>query len=329
MTSIDIYAHPHYNTFKSFSHEDLLIDYIEFCATYTETPKSSLTEGHHIFPKSIFGDNDVIINLPIREHFNAHVMLWKLIDPNKHLRHYKRMANAVHKMVQGRDGFTADEYEIARIAIKCARVNTVTTYDLRTGNYIKLLRDLIDFKRYFPTKLMLHTPTNKITFISVMDPRWIDCVSAGSHQQYIDHETGDVVTILTSVAAQHPERYEIFHKRIGHTPSKSRARKYYDVDTETYINCSPAVAKENGYVGCSNYLDTFNNNKIVYIASPAAKKEPWRYIHANKGRVDVLVKATGEAVKIPKADYDPELHEFLQISKCKKMKARKLSLQET
>lgn len=32
-------------------------------------------ESHHIFPKAIFGDNDIVVDLPINKHFMAHIAL--------------------------------------------------------------------------------------------------------------------------------------------------------------------------------------------------------------------------------------------------------------
>lgn len=36
------------------------------------------TEEHHIFPKSIFGDNNKLVTLTHREHYIAHLLLWKM-----------------------------------------------------------------------------------------------------------------------------------------------------------------------------------------------------------------------------------------------------------
>ena len=35
------------------------------------------TEKHHIFPRAIFGDNNRVVALTAREHFIAHLLLWK------------------------------------------------------------------------------------------------------------------------------------------------------------------------------------------------------------------------------------------------------------
>jgi hypothetical protein len=36
------------------------------------------TEGHHIFPRCVFGDNDRVVVLTAREHYVAHLLLWKV-----------------------------------------------------------------------------------------------------------------------------------------------------------------------------------------------------------------------------------------------------------
>ena len=41
------------------------------------TPPEGYTEKHHIFPKSIFGDNDRVVILSGREHYIAHALLEK------------------------------------------------------------------------------------------------------------------------------------------------------------------------------------------------------------------------------------------------------------
>lgn len=41
-----------------------------------ETP-TGYTEKHHIFPVSVYGNNDRIVALTAKEHFIAHLLLWK------------------------------------------------------------------------------------------------------------------------------------------------------------------------------------------------------------------------------------------------------------
>lgn len=41
-------------------------------------PPEGYTEGHHIFPKSIYGENDSIVKLTAKEHYIAHALLEKV-----------------------------------------------------------------------------------------------------------------------------------------------------------------------------------------------------------------------------------------------------------
>jgi hypothetical protein len=40
-------------------------------------PEDLYTEQHHIFPPSIYGDNNIKVELDAKEHFYVHYMLWK------------------------------------------------------------------------------------------------------------------------------------------------------------------------------------------------------------------------------------------------------------
>lgn len=65
-------AHPFLN--------DYLIKYADFIsekATEQNLLEAGLFEKHHIFPKSIFGDNDYLVNLSYADHFMAHWYLYK------------------------------------------------------------------------------------------------------------------------------------------------------------------------------------------------------------------------------------------------------------
>jgi hypothetical protein len=61
--------------------------------------RNSGVEAHHIFPRAIFGDNDKVVLLTLREHWVAHKLLFHICDKRygKHPYTYK-MANAVVMM---------------------------------------------------------------------------------------------------------------------------------------------------------------------------------------------------------------------------------------
>jgi hypothetical protein len=46
--------------------------------TENRTPPDGYTEKHHIFPKSIFGNNNRVVSLTAREHYIAHALLEKV-----------------------------------------------------------------------------------------------------------------------------------------------------------------------------------------------------------------------------------------------------------
>jgi hypothetical protein len=311
MSSIDIYTHPYYTTLRDACKQDAFDEYIKLCVRYANNRKAKRqTEAHHIFPVSIFGQNDTLINLPIKEHFSAHVLLWKAIDGTKselHMKWFRKMANAVHKMVQGRNHttYTPEEYEQARLAVIDARTNTVTAYDVREDKYVKVNKNQVDSKRYFTVFPVINTITGKRTYVSVIDPQWVDCIHAGNVQKYLDLQTNTHVNLDTSYAKNFPERY--VHWRKGTKPTKSqkgKARRFYDPVTKQYVSCTTPEGRRLGYEGCSNYIDLDNENKIVYIASSVAKEQPWRYKHANAGRFDVIDIDTGECIKIYAHEYD-------------------------
>ena len=88
-------------------------------------------EKHHIFPISIYGKNDLVVILTIREHYIAHKLLWKAF-----VRRYgkdslktKKMAMAFHMMVYC-IGDTSREiaknsymYKSARLAARESKLN--------------------------------------------------------------------------------------------------------------------------------------------------------------------------------------------------------------
>ena len=68
-------------------------------------PKNTYSEKHHIFPKSIFGPNNIIVSLTAREHFVAHKLLYKICQfryGNKHSNTFK-MLRAISYMSSRED----------------------------------------------------------------------------------------------------------------------------------------------------------------------------------------------------------------------------------
>lgn len=71
------------------------------------------TEKHHVFPKSIFGDNSILVSLTLREHFFAHKLLVKMTTgKNK-----SKMVIAAFKMAHNMKKFISmpsSKYETLR-----------------------------------------------------------------------------------------------------------------------------------------------------------------------------------------------------------------------
>ena len=80
-------------------------------------PKKIYTESHHIFPKSIFGDNKYIVELTAREHFVAHHLLWKYYKKKYGNKDKKtiNMAHAYWRMANDdQHRITSRQFEILR-----------------------------------------------------------------------------------------------------------------------------------------------------------------------------------------------------------------------
>ena len=74
-------------------------------------------EKHHVFPKSIFGNNKRIVVLTAREHYVAHVLLEKaFISRYGEKHHYTIKMTYAHTSMKGNGGYTNSLlYESARI----------------------------------------------------------------------------------------------------------------------------------------------------------------------------------------------------------------------
>ena len=81
-----------------------------------ERYKNFYTEKHHILPVSIYGKNNRTIKLTGREHYIAHIILFKYYKKIHGLNHYRtiKMLNAVILM-GGRTNSSSRIYEQCRI----------------------------------------------------------------------------------------------------------------------------------------------------------------------------------------------------------------------
>lgn len=81
-------------------------------------------EKHHVFPRSIFGENTRVVLLTAKEHYIAHFLLWKLYRQRYGTDHYrtKKMYFAFNQMTwqpNGKNRYVSRTFEIAR---KCASI---------------------------------------------------------------------------------------------------------------------------------------------------------------------------------------------------------------
>jgi len=56
---------------------------------WTKTSAPCYVEEHHVFIKAIFGENSRVIYLTAREHFIAHLLLWKTCRKRYGVQHWK------------------------------------------------------------------------------------------------------------------------------------------------------------------------------------------------------------------------------------------------
>ena len=80
------------------------------------TPPESYTEKHHIFPKSIFGNNNKLVLLTAREHYIAHALLEKIYIKRYGVDHWKTIKMTLaHSGMKGNGGYVNSYlYEGAR-----------------------------------------------------------------------------------------------------------------------------------------------------------------------------------------------------------------------
>jgi len=91
---------------------------------WTKTSAPCYVERHHVFPTKIFGENNRVIYLTAKEHFMAHLLLWKGLKNRYGLYNWKtaKAGKAVQamsmnsKFTEQRAQATSRSFELARIA---------------------------------------------------------------------------------------------------------------------------------------------------------------------------------------------------------------------
>ena len=89
---------------------------------WTKKSAPCYVEGHHIFIQAVYGENNRVVFLTAREHFIAHLLLWKAFRNRYGAQHWKtaKTGNAVQAMSM-KSQFTENRqtgrlYEIAKKA---------------------------------------------------------------------------------------------------------------------------------------------------------------------------------------------------------------------
>ena len=87
------------------------------------TPPEGYAENHHIFPKSIFGNNNRVVVLSAREHYVAHILLEKIYIRRYGLKDQKTIKMTyAHSVMKGNGGYVNSYlYECARIRFSEAK----------------------------------------------------------------------------------------------------------------------------------------------------------------------------------------------------------------
>ena len=118
--------------------------------------KDQYCEKHHIIPKSLNGSNDKsnLVNLTAREHYIAHLLLWKHYKSINDINATYKMAAAVSKMINGNVEFK----------------HNLLKFNSRLYEHSKL--DYIQYLKSLPCptkgKRFIH---NKITHKNIMIPK--------------------------------------------------------------------------------------------------------------------------------------------------------------
>lgn len=77
-----------------------VVEYYEFINSCDLLTKDAIGENHHIFPKSIFGNNNILVRLSYKNHFKAHWYLAKIYEEEGLKREYMQMAKAFFSFIR-------------------------------------------------------------------------------------------------------------------------------------------------------------------------------------------------------------------------------------
>lgn len=101
------------------------------------------TETHHIYPKSIFGNNKEVVILSPKEHFIAHLLLYKAYkkEYGKHDKLTSKMFWAIVCMSKMRNEYTSERYKIPSRLYENLRKNLPPISEEKRAKHIKHNRE--------------------------------------------------------------------------------------------------------------------------------------------------------------------------------------------
>jgi hypothetical protein len=93
---------------------------------WTKKSAPCYVEEHHILIKAIFGENDRVVYLTAREHFIAHLLLWKACRKRYGVQHWKtaKTGKALQSMSM-KSKFTVNRYVLSSREFEIARVANI------------------------------------------------------------------------------------------------------------------------------------------------------------------------------------------------------------
>jgi hypothetical protein len=265
------------------------------------------SEKHHIFPRCLCEYND-IVHLTIREHFLAHVLLSKAWPQSTQLH------QAIAMMRKGRNKhFKSRDYKILKDAARKGRIGKATYFNVMTKQYKKISVTDPDIGIIW-FKTFQRIVDGKRTWISDKDERWICSTPVDSMQKYLDTITNEMVVISTTTAIQFPDRF--VHCKTGkpHNHSPKGIRMVWCKQTSTFIRIPIEEFNESIHES-TILLRNLHSGECKTFPLSHLPIDGW--VHANKNRVDVIDRRTGQVTKINTEDYDVDIHEYAIISRRK------------
>ena len=277
---------------------------------------SDCIEKHHIIPTCVSDEySENIVKLSAREHFIAHLLLWKAFKSSTI---YFKLANAVHVFnqnakTQGRS-LNSVSYHLMRLAVKQARSGRATFFDKTLKKYVK---ENVIFANENPdlfssARMVLNLVTGKRTYISVDDPLYDTSVHVTSSvQKFIDILTGDILKMDTRDPRRiaDPDRYKGLNTHKTPPNPMTGLRHRFDIETNSYVRIPDALAKSDTvrYKEVQISVDTQTGISGWY-QKELIQANPDRYKHPNTNKVDVYSIEKSKMIKIKTSDFNDEKH---------------------